>query len=237
MVVPVLARRPVSLPALNSTTVRSFTANEFKASYGLLVKYEHGGSLASLPSCPALFEYTGTPQKSGDNLIVYHKDMKIAETADSETVQCTDGGMLQLTSSEKLMAGSQGLRSFEDAIAGVLDAETVFNGLQESLIGKRYFVGISDSTRMCGGQKWFGRQEAFMFFDETDPVNLKLVSKVKNGQAVILQLSLIGDIRYMVAVRNGATCVYRVDLDLRNLQLNITRPSDSPTVSVSNAVS
>lgn len=222
-----LLRQPLAQQHIDESTVKAFSPNEFEARYGLMVQYKHG---VSVRSCPEVLEYQGTPEKVGDQLYIAHKDMLIGETAESTPSQCTDDGFLQVRSSTELIG--QSLAEFEESISNDVDTLTLFTGLQDSLNGRTYYVSVRDSERQCG-QTWFGNNETFFFFDESTTTVLNIVSKVKNGQPVLLSLPLIGDVRYMVSVRTGTTCIYRVDIDVDNLKNNITRPSDSPSPSVS----
>lgn len=123
------------------------------------------------------------------------------------------------------------LAQFQSSIRDDFDKMTVFQSLSSQLSGKKYWVSVADSARSCG-QTWFGRDETFIFFDESQSTSLQVVRTFIGTRPVILNLNLDGNIRYMIAVRAESTCIYRVDVDVQNFFNDIPRPSDSASVTV-----
>lgn len=210
-------------------TVRAFSRNEFQANYIRMTQYKRG----QVPDCPRRIEITSIPDEIDQDLFIPHQTMRIG--ASNETaVNCTDDGYMQMIRSNNLVGAR--LTAFRNSILHDVYRTVLFDNLSISLRGKQYYVSIEDTPRTCG-QQWFTDRETFIFFDENDIIDLTVVLKVENGIPRLLMLPLTGDIRYMVSVTTGSTCIYRVDSDVSDLLNNITRPSDSPSPTVSFIIS
>lgn len=205
--------------------VRAFSQSEFLANYTRLTQYKRG----QVPDCPQRIEMTAIPTIIENDLYVSHQDMRIGLTNDT-VEQCVDDGQMRLISSENLIG--ERLTLFKKNIVENIYTSILYENLAVSLSRKKYYVSIEDTPRQCG-QLWFANNETFIFFDESTVVDLTVVLKVENGVAKLLMVPLTGDIRYMIAVATGSTCIYRVDIDVSNMLNNITRPSDSPSPTVS----
>ncbi|KAI0566856.1 hypothetical protein FGB62_5g035 [Gracilaria domingensis] len=190
-----------------------------------MVQYRHG----SVPSCPHRIQYTGTPTEEGSQLLLHHTDMKISESDTLNPINCTDSGIQRLVQSTNLRG--QILSDFLEEVDMSLDKSILYKSVAQQLAGNRYYVSVQDSVRVCG-QGWFSSAESYFFFDESKLVQLQVVKKVIQEEPVVITLPLIGNIRYMVVVREGTTCIYRVESDVQSIIKNSPRPSDSssPTV-------
>lgn len=209
---------------INGTTVKAFSPNEFRANYELMTQYKSG----IVEDCPQVIEYMAVPTEIDQDLVIAHSDMMIG-AGRSDTQQCTDDGEMRLILSNNLVGDR--LAAFQKAISEDDYTRTLFDDLSLRLRGRRYYVSISDSPLECG-VSWFTEKETFIFFDESQPTTLTVVLKISNGEPRLLSLPLIGNIRYMISVREGRTCIYRVDVDVSNIINDISRPSDSPSPTV-----
>lgn len=225
----VLGRSFVIRPASaldEQNVVHAYARSEFLANYTRLTQYKRG----QVPDCPQRIEITAMPTEIAQDLYVSHQDMRIGITNDT-VERCVDNGRMRLISSKNL--NGERLTSFKKSIEDDIYTNTLFDNLAVSLSGRNYYVSTEDTPRRCG-ELWFTNNETFIFFDESTVVDLTVVLKVENGIAKLLLLPLTGDIRYMIVVTTGSTCIYRVDIDVSNMLNNITRPSDSPSPTVSN---
>ncbi|CAN8061748.1 unnamed protein product [Agarophyton chilense] len=221
--------KPQAVPhflQLNNISGRAFTELEFTASYELMVQYRHG----SVPSCPHRIQYTGSPIQEGSELLLSHTDMKISESDTLNPINCTDNGVQRLVQSNLLRG--QALSDFREGIEKSVDKSILYESVAQQLAAAKYYVSVKDSVRVCG-QGWFSSAETYVFFDESKLVQLRVVKKVIQDEPVTITLPLIGNIRYMVVVRDGTTCIYRVESDVESIIKNSPRPSDSPSVTVS----
>lgn len=209
---------------ISGSTVKAFTPNEFRASYELMTQYKSG----SVEDCPQVIEYMAVPTEIDQDLVIAHHDMKIGPER-SSTQHCTDDGEMRLILSSNLVGDK--LASFQTAISKDKYTSILFDDLRAQLRGKRYYVSISDSPRECG-VRWFTEGERFIFFDESATTQLTVVQKISNGKPKLLSLPLIANIRYMISVGEGSTCIYRVDVDVSNIINDIARASDSPSPTV-----
>lgn len=220
---PVILCTPVSRHQLINTTARTFTPNEFYASYELMVQYKH----ANVSSCPSVWKYSGVPIDEQSMLFLAHGDMSISAPNSTFLYRCNYGGALHLLRSSFLTGST--LDAFENDIADDVDKFTVFNSVRAQLNDDIYYVSTGTSPPTCGGINYFDDDEMFVFFDESDTVMLSVVAKIKQGTARVLTLPLVGSIRYLLIVRFGTTCIYRVESDDPHMINHIPRPSDSPT--------
>lgn len=210
-----------------SSSVRAFSVREFIANYELMTQYKSG----SVEDCPEVIEYKAVPSEFNGDLVISHNDMMIGSEK-GQARPCTDDGEMELTSSTNLVG--EKLSLVKNNMQGDVYSTILFNDLKAHLSGKRYYVSLADTPRECE-RTWFTGKETFIFFDESTTTPLTVVLKVVNGEARQITLPLIANIRYMVSVREGSTCIYRVDVDVSNLINDIARPSDSPSPTVCHA--
>lgn len=210
----------------DEVSAQAFTPNEFRALYELMVQYKYGRA----DNCPLVIKHSAEAIEDGPDLIIRHRDMRIGN---NELENCTDVGEQRLTIPSTL-SGNR-LVEFSESINSNLDKRTVFEGLMRELDGRKWYASIQDSSRTCGpnDRKWFQRSETFFYFDESETIRLNIVAKITGGEPKLLALPLVGNIRYMIAVTSGTSCIYRVQTDVANVILGTPRPSDSPSVSVS----
>lgn len=206
---------------------RAFTVDELVARYELMVQYKHG----NVSDCPVVWRYSGQPSTFEGSVMLAHNDIEIAAHNDSLPVSCDGTGTLRLLSST-MLADSR-LDAFEAAIANNVDKTTVFDSIHAQLHNRLFMVSAAASTLppTCGGTMWFDNGEMFVFFDEIETLMLSVVSKIQNGGPRILTIPLIGNIRYMVSVAEGTTCIYRVASDVRQVLIDNVEPSGSPSAS------
>lgn len=208
---------------LRAPSVRAFTPDEFFATYELMVQYKYG----NVSSCPVIWQYKGIPIAEGDDLFLMHSDMLMSSRRSQDLVSCNNDGALHLLRSTRLNGSF--IDSLKSDIANDVDKTTVFNSIYEHLAGHLWYVSTGTSPTTCGDHKWFDQDEMFVFFDQSETVSLSVVAKILNGGPRILSLPLMGDVRYMLSVRAGTTCIYRVESDVQQLTNQTARPSDSPS--------
>lgn len=208
----------------NLTSVRAFSPNEFIANYELMTQYKSG----SVEDCPEVIEYKAVPTRVNQTLIISHGDMMIGSEK-GKARPCTDNGEMTLASSVNLEGET--LSTVKSNMKDDIYSTVLFDDLSAHLRGKTYYVSLSDTPRECE-VTWFTGKETFIFFDESTTTPLSVVVKVVSGEPRRLSLPLLANIRYMISVREGSTCIYRVDVDVSNVMNDIARPSDSPSPTV-----
>lgn len=215
--------RPVPRHELERLTSRTFRPNEFQATFELMVQYKHG----NVSNCPLLWEYSGVPIDEQSMLFLAHGDMSISSADDTTLTPCDYGGAIHLLRSSFLTGST--LDAFEADIADDVDKWTLFNSVRSQLDGAIYYVSAGMSSPKCGNVTLFTEDELLLFFDESETVLLSVVAKYKNGGERVLTIPLVGDIRYMVSVHHGSTCIYRAGTDVQMMLNNTAKPSDSST--------
>lgn len=218
-----ISARPVPRHELRHMSSRTFKPNEFQAMFELMVQYRHG----NVSTCPLFWEYYGIPIDEQSMLFLAHGDMSVSSSDDSTLTPCEYGGAIHLLRSTFLTGST--LDAFEADIADDVDKWTLFNSVRSQLDGAIYYVSAGMSSPKCGNITLFAEDELLLFFDESETVLLSVVAKYKNGGERVLTIPLVGDIRYMVAVHHGSTCIYRAGTDVQMMLNNTSRPSDSST--------
>lgn len=239
-----LALALFTLPAASSPLpheARAFTRGEFAGTYQLLAQYKH----AAAPSCPLAWRYTGPapapPSVEGGAYVAYlkHRDIWVSRANDSATfARCKDdGGAVALLSSVYLEGAR--LADFVREVGKDADKAAVFASVQMALAGRSggiFYVAAGVEEPMCGegledgGRfSFFGRDDMLLFFDESRTMEMHIVVGMKNGGPRYSVVSLLGDVRYMIATRSGSTCIYRVESDMSDIINGVERPSDSPS--------
>lgn len=192
-----------------------------------MVQYKH----TAVSNCPVVWRYDGHASENNGTLLLSHSDIQIAAFNNSIPQVCsgTPDATISLLSSTFL--SDSRLEEFEASIKNNLDKTTVFESIHSQLSRRVYLVSSTNSQTPlnCGGVNWFEHNEMFVFFDEADTVMLSIVAKIQNGGPRILTLPLVGNIRYMLSVTSGTTCIYRVDTDVRQVLADKLRPSLSPS--------
>lgn len=214
---PLLHRR------MNLITSRTFKPTEFQTPFELMVQYRHG----NVSSCPLVWEYKSVPIDEQSLLFLAHGDMSISSPDDTTLVPCDYGGAIQLLRSTFLTGST--LDAFEADISNDVDKWTLFNSTKSQLNDAVYYVSAGISSPTCGNNTYFHEDELLLFFDESDAVLLSVVAKYKNGGERVLSIPLVGNIRYMISVHRGSTCIYRAASDVQMMLNSTARPSDIST--------
>lgn len=230
IIIPVVAfvagwasARPVPRQNLRRTTSRTFRPNEFQATFELMVQYKYG----NVSNCPLLWDYSGFPIDEQSMLFLAHGDISISSPDDTILTPCDYGGAIHLLRSTFLTGST--LDAFEADITDDVDKWTLFNSVRSQLDGAIYYVSAGMSSPKCGNTTLFSEDELLLFFDESETVLLSVVAKYKNGGERVLAIPLVGNIRYMVSVHHGSTCIYRAGSDVQMMLNDTARPSDSST--------
>lgn len=207
-------------------SVKAFSANEFRSIYELMVQYKFADS----PTCPGLISYDAYPQQSGQTLTLQHKHMLIGP--DNTTLhRCVDNQQMTLLRADNLLATrlTQFLASIQPHHHKLITFQSLFSQLQPSA----FYISIRDSARTCGEKTWFQNQETSFFFHEPNVTNVSIVPRLVLGQPKVTTISLIGNIRYMIIVNSGSTCIYRVQVDVNKVKKDLAHQSSTPSATIS----
>lgn len=202
---------------------RSFTASELAAHYELMVQFKNGEA----SNCPVAWSFTGTPERTNGSIILSQENIQVFE----ENQSCSGNSNKSMTLLMSTYLKDARLKDFLSSIKFNIDKTTVFDSVYEQLSRRLFFVTSMDSSNSltCSdGKRWFDNDEMFLFLDVIDAIVLPLVAEVHNGDARIHAIPLLKNVRYMIAVTSGSTCIYRVDADLRILLVDILAPYQSP---------
>lgn len=141
------------------------------------------------------------------------------------------GNSIDLISSEALDGST--LTDFKSKVLTSRDTETVYDGMQEQFAGRKWWASYPAPTMQCTDgtrtQKWFGANQLFIFTDESDRLELKALTNILNGVEKFTMLTLVENIRHVIIISKGSTCIYRSDSDVQKRRLNIARASDAPS--------
>lgn len=123
------------------------------------------------------------------------------------------------------------LTTIRDTMAGSIDKSVVFESIWAKLQDSKFWLSNGPVRKRCGSKVWFPSDEVFIFVDESNPIPVSVVANLVRGTPVLAQVELAANIRHLVVVSTGSTCIYRVDKDVQAMMNNIPRPSDSPSPS------